>query len=120
MPLRTHDGFNLGALCVLDFVLRTASEADIAYLKDLAAFVMNELELLFSARRSLASYHEELTRRELREDQIKGLLRELAHRAKNLLAVIQAIARQTAPEDHRERSHADALHWPNRRVKLYA
>jgi eukaryotic-like serine/threonine-protein kinase len=87
IPLCTHDGFNLGALSVLDYVPRTASEADIAYLKDLAALVMDELKLRLWARRSLASYHEELTRRELREDHIKGLLRELAYRTRNLLAV---------------------------------
>jgi GAF domain-containing protein len=111
IPLRTHDGFNLGALCVLDFVPRGASEADIAYLKNLAALVIDELELRLSARRSLASYHEELARRELREDHIKGLLRELAHRAKNLLAVIQAIARQTAPEDAPGCTVGRTLRW---------
>jgi two-component sensor histidine kinase len=109
IPLRTRDGFNLGALCVLDVVPRTPTEADIACLKDLAVLVMEELELQLSARRLLASYHEELARRELREDRIKGLLRELAHRAKNLLAVIQAIARHTAPETGAERSYAHAL-----------
>ena len=109
IPLRTHDGFNLGTLCVLDFVPRTPSETDISHLKDLAAVVIDELELRLSAGQSLANYRAELARRELREDHIKGLLRELAHRAKNLLAVIQAIASQTAPEGERERRYAAAL-----------
>lgn len=109
IPLRTHDGFNLGTLCVLDFVPRTASEGDVAHLKDLAAIVMDELELRLSAKKAVASYHEELLRRELREDHIKGLMRELAHRSKNLLAVVQAIARQTTPEGDSERHYALAL-----------
>jgi two-component sensor histidine kinase len=109
IPLRTHDGFNLGTLCVLDFVPRAASETDVMHLKDLAAIVMDELELRLSARQSLASYQAELVRHELREDRIKGLLRELAHRAKNLLAVIQAIAAQTGTDSERERRYVAAL-----------
>jgi two-component sensor histidine kinase len=96
IPLRTHDGFNVGTLCVLDFVSRAPSENDVDLLKDLAVVVMEELELRLAARIAQGDYHAELARRELREDHIKGLLRELAHRSKNLLSVIQAIARQTA------------------------
>jgi eukaryotic-like serine/threonine-protein kinase len=42
IPLRTHDGFNLGTLCVLDFVPRVPSEDDVAILGELAAVVMHE------------------------------------------------------------------------------
>jgi two-component sensor histidine kinase len=38
----------------------------------------------------------DVTERRASEDQLRLLLRELTHRSKNLLAVIQAIARQTA------------------------
>lgn len=34
IPLRTHDGFNLGTLCVLDIVPRTASKEDISHLTE--------------------------------------------------------------------------------------
>ena len=95
IPLRTHDGFNLGTLCVLDFVPRTVTEFEVAHLVDLAAVVMDELELRLSAKKANAAYHDELERRELREDYISGLSRELAHRSKNLLAVVHAIAQQT-------------------------
>jgi len=96
IPLRTHDGFNLGTLCVLDFALRTPAEGDIATLTDLASVVMDELELRLSSRRAITGYRNELIRSEHREERIRGLLRELAHRSKNLLAVVQAMANQTA------------------------
>jgi tRNA A-37 threonylcarbamoyl transferase component Bud32 len=50
VPLRTHDGYNLGTLCVLDFEPRAATDDDIATLNDLAALVMHELELHREAR----------------------------------------------------------------------
>ena len=111
IPLRTHDGFNLGTLCVLDFRPRTPTEAEVATLGDLAALVMDELELRRSAQGAVANYQAELTRRELREDHIVALARELAHRSSNLLAVVQAIARQTTTlstsiEDYAERLSA--------------
>jgi two-component sensor histidine kinase len=59
---------------------------------------MDELELRLAAMKAVGN-HEELVRRDLREDHIKGLMRELAHRSKNLLSVVQAIARQTMPDD---------------------
>ena len=109
IPLRTHDNFNLGTLCVLDFKPRTPTEADVSCLQDLAAVVMDELEMRLAARRAAAAYHAELVRRELREDHIKGLMRELAHRAKNLLAVVQAVARHTAQEATDPQSYARTL-----------
>lgn len=111
-PLRTHDGFNLGTLCVLDVVPRTATEEGVAHLTDLAAVVMDELELRLSARRALADFHEELVRRELREDHIRGLMRELAHRSKNLLAVVLSTTRHTVPEDAQAKGYANDLRQP--------
>jgi two-component sensor histidine kinase len=109
IPLKTHDGFNLGTLCVLDTTPRTPSETDVAQLGDLAAMVMDELELRLAARKAIDNYQEELVRRELREDHIKGLMRELAHRSKNLMSVVQAIARQTMPDDAASRRYATRL-----------
>jgi two-component sensor histidine kinase len=54
--------------------------------------------------------------RKASEDQLRLLLRELTHRSKNLLAVIQAIARQTAS---RTKSVEDFLHhFSNRLVAI--
>lgn len=52
-PLRTSDGFNLGTLCVIDFNPRSISEAEKATLLDLAAIVIDELELRLSARKTI-------------------------------------------------------------------
>jgi two-component sensor histidine kinase len=54
VPLRTSDGFNLGTLCVVDTKPRAVNEDEIAELQDLAALVMDHLELRISARRAVA------------------------------------------------------------------
>jgi sigma-B regulation protein RsbU (phosphoserine phosphatase) len=49
VPLTTADGFRLGTLCVIDQEPRPTTEREIADLTDLAAVVMDELELRRSA-----------------------------------------------------------------------
>ena len=49
-PLRTHDGHRLGTLCVLGFEPRAVTANEAATLEDLAAVVMDELELRLAAR----------------------------------------------------------------------
>ena len=53
-PLRTHDGFNLGTLCVIDREPREVNEIEKQVLVDLAAIVIDELELRLAARRRQA------------------------------------------------------------------
>ena len=51
-PLITHDGYNLGTLCLIDSNPREAlSEAQKATLVDLAAMVIDELELRLAAKK---------------------------------------------------------------------
>lgn len=50
-PLTTKDGYNLGTLNVIDTEPRELTGPQIATLKDLAAIVVNELELRLAARR---------------------------------------------------------------------
>jgi phosphoserine phosphatase RsbU/P len=54
VPLTTQDGYSLGTLCVLDLQPRQLAEDEVATLGDLAALVMDELELRPSARRSVS------------------------------------------------------------------
>jgi GAF domain-containing protein len=49
-PLQTHDGYNLGTLCVIDKEPRALTPEQIAVLDDLAAIVVDELELRLAAR----------------------------------------------------------------------
>ncbi|MGI4985746.1 MAG: putative bifunctional diguanylate cyclase/phosphodiesterase [Janthinobacterium lividum] len=44
-PLRTRDGHTLGAICVLDHRPRTATDDELAALRDFAAMVMAQIEL---------------------------------------------------------------------------
>ncbi|WP_219822549.1 sensor histidine kinase [Sphingomonas montanisoli] len=52
VPLRTHDGFNLGTLCVIDREPREVTPAEIAQLEDLAGVVMEHMELRLATRRT--------------------------------------------------------------------
>ena len=71
VPLTTSDGHNLGTLNVIDVEPREVSADEIATLRDLAAVVMDELELRLATRRTF----EERRRRalELNDDVIQGL-----------------------------------------------
>ena len=53
-PLTTHDGFNLGTLCVIDGAPREFSAEDAEILEQLAGVVMDELELRLQARRTVS------------------------------------------------------------------
>lgn len=50
VPLRTHDGHNLGTLCVIDKEPRAVTDEQIDDLKDLASVVMDQLEMRLAAR----------------------------------------------------------------------
>jgi formate hydrogenlyase transcriptional activator len=50
-PLRTHDGFNLGTLCVIDREPRNLAPAEAKVLTKLAALVMDQMELRLAARK---------------------------------------------------------------------
>ncbi|HVR89570.1 MAG TPA: GAF domain-containing protein [Novosphingobium sp.] len=54
VPLTTHDGYNLGTLCVIDKQARPIDQAQIEDLQDLAAVVMDQMELRLAARRAIA------------------------------------------------------------------
>ncbi|MGR3591813.1 MAG: sensor histidine kinase [Limimaricola soesokkakensis] len=91
VPLRTHDGHGLGTLCVIDKEPRDITPEQTAILQDLAAVVMDELEL----RRDAIETHEAL-RREMREKEI--LAGEVEHRVMNSLQLVSSVARCKAAQ----------------------
>lgn len=79
-PLRTKSGYNIGSLCVLDFVPKKLSQDQIRALKDLANLIMTDLELhrdkeLVSLKGRMANSINQFTRglikRELPESEVK-------------------------------------------------
>jgi PAS domain S-box-containing protein len=50
-PLRTHDGFNLGTLCVIDREPRNLAPGEAEILTRLSALVMDQMELRLAARK---------------------------------------------------------------------
>lgn len=57
-PLRTRDGFNLGTLCVIDHEPREVLPQQVDQLEQLAAIVMDQMELRLEARRAVAEVTE--------------------------------------------------------------
>ena len=57
VALRAPDGYSLGTLSILDFEPRTLTETEIATLVDLAALVIDELELRLEASRLRSELH---------------------------------------------------------------
>ncbi len=52
VPLKTPEGFNIGTLCVIDFVPHTISAAQISILKELAIIAMEVIELCAKDKRN--------------------------------------------------------------------
>ena len=109
IPLQTSEHCNIGALCVLDTRPRLTTAVDIANMRDLAAITMQNLELKVATDDALKKYSSELAQREQREARIRVLMREVAHRSKNLLAVVQAIAHQTSGPTAAVRQYVNRL-----------
>lgn len=64
-PLRTPDGFNLGTLCIMDHRPRAFNTTDRLCLADMAAVVMDQIQLRLAARKLARTEEalEEVTRR---------------------------------------------------------
>ena len=70
------------------------------------SFVYSALGAQSDGRRLFISLAQDITERRAHEEQVQLLMREVSHRAKNMLSLVNAIARQTAarePEDFIER-----------------
>jgi two-component sensor histidine kinase len=95
VPLHTHDGYNLGTLCVIDKEVRPVTESQINDLRDLASLVMDQMELRLSART-------ELERANRATEQANLMAREIEHRVANSLQFVSSVLRlqgRQVPED---------------------
>lgn len=77
VPLTTSDGHNLGTLCVIDKEPRIVDQSQIEDLKDLAAVVMDHMELRLSARRAVG--------------QAQLMAKEIDHRVMNSLQFVSGL-----------------------------
>lgn len=98
-PLKTHDGYNLGTLCCLDFKPRTLSSLEIDILESFARIVMDQMELRIAARQ-IDKLHIKLTElnKALEEKASRDMLTELWNRRAVLELLDQNLAR--AIRDH--------------------
>ena len=67
-PLKTHDGYNLGTLCIIDQRQRYINSEQQILLHQMAEIVMSEMELRLAARTQISEYKKRIL--EL-ENQIK-------------------------------------------------
>lgn len=77
VPLTTDDGHNLGTLCIIDKEARPIDQSQIEDLQDLAAIVMDQIEMQLAARRSIF--------------QAKLMAREIDHRVMNSLQFVSGL-----------------------------
>lgn len=77
VPLTTHDGHNLGTLCIIDKEARPIDQSQIDDLKDLASIVMDQIEMQLSARRAVS--------------QAELMAKEIDHRVMNSLQFVSGL-----------------------------
>jgi len=90
--LESPNGLPLGTVCVLDYVPRDLSDDQAFVLQTLAHQVMSELEL----RRAIAERDVALAASREAEQRQALLVRELHHRIRNSLAMVQSLLGATA------------------------
>ncbi len=79
VPFTTHDGHNLGTLCVIDKEPRLeVTKQEIEHLKNLAALVMDEMELRIAARITHQEMAQALAERDSQAQRAKDAERRLS------------------------------------------
>jgi len=106
VPLQTSDGYNLGTLCIIDKEARPIDQSQIDELEDLAAVVMDQMELRLSARQAVS-------RAEI-------MAREIDHRVMNSLQFISSLLAMQSRAPDMTAVAADQLQMAANRVAAVA
>ncbi len=118
-PLRTRDGHFLGALGVVDRQPRTPTDEQMETLADLAAVVMEQMELRLTARRSEDAMDAKLAAKDSALGQAEILAKEIDHRVMNGLQFVSAMLGMQAREAG-DSGAAEALRAAASRVSAVA
>lgn len=96
-PLVTSDGFNIGTFCIIDKKTKKFSEKEKEMLRDLAAVVMDEIEIRISSIKAIRTQQD--------------LLHIAAHDLKNPLSNIQALSEllKNQKEEHKKEKIAQLI-----------
>lgn len=101
IPLRSADGSNIGALCVMDHKPRSVTRRQIASLGNLAAVAMDQLDLRIAARRAAAALSEVAADKEKALRLAATMANEIDHRVMNSLQLVSGLLSMQS------RSHSD-------------
>lgn len=109
-PLKTHDGHNLGTICVIDREPRTITPEERATLTDLASIVVDELELRLSARRESERLEQ------TRADFVVTASHELRTPLSAVYGAAKTLARTAASADGLERELIELIETQSERL----
>lgn len=90
-PLRTPDGYNLGALCVIDRRARSITERQAEQLEHLASVVMDQLELRRAARAAGQQFVATVAERDAALQRAETMAKEIEHRVMNSLQLVAGL-----------------------------
>jgi PAS domain S-box-containing protein len=95
-PITTHDGFQIGTLCIIDKVQRDFTESDRQILSGLAKIVMDEIELRLSAIQETEQQQEYLEEVGTMNEELTTSNEELKQTQDDLYVSLDALSKSEA------------------------